>query len=143
MKPKHPGYKSAVKRLLEKSGRELGLDIQLIEVGPGWCRTAFALLPGHLTQGSYMSTGLQMLAAECTAAAAATTLIGADEATRTVEFRASLLRPAQSDQLVCSSRVLTPGSTLVVVGSEILASQEERTNVVAKSMVTLSITPKG
>jgi len=142
MKAKHPGYKSVVKRLLEQSGRELGLDIKLIEVGPGWCRTAFAPLPGQLAQGTYMSTGLQMLVAECTAAAAATTLIGADEATRTVEFRASLLRPAQSDRLECSSRVLTPGSTLVVVGSEILASQAERTNVVAKSMVTLSITPK-
>src|SRR5438093_5096057 len=143
MKAKHANYKLAVKRMLEQAGREYDLDIRLVDAGPGWCTTTFTLLPRHLQQGSHVSTGLQMLMAECTAAAAATTLIGEDELTRTVEFRANLLRPAQSDQLLCSSRVLTPGSLLLVAGSEIYSSHEERLNLVAKSMVTLSVTARG
>ncbi|MFL5732956.1 MAG: PaaI family thioesterase [Chloroflexia bacterium] len=142
MKSKDPNYKSAVKNLLEQTGQKYGLDLQLLEVGPGWCRAGFAFAPGCVPEGLQISTGLQMLLAECTAAAAATTLIGEDEATRTVEFRASLLRPAEGAQLICTSRVLTPGSTLVVAGSEIFTPQEERLNLVAKSMVTLSITGK-
>jgi acyl-coenzyme A thioesterase PaaI-like protein len=142
MKAKHPNYRLAVTSMLEQAGRAFGLDIQLLEVGPGWCRTGFTLLPGQLLQGPYISTGFQVLMAEWTAAAAATTLIGEDESTRTVEFRANLLRPAQGDQLLCSSRVLTPGSTLLVAGSEIFASREEGLSLVAKLMVTLSITAK-
>jgi acyl-coenzyme A thioesterase PaaI-like protein len=142
MKAKHPNYKSAVKSLLDQAGHAFGLDIQLLDVGLGSCRTSFTLLPGHLLQGPFISPSLQMLVAEYTAAAAATTLIGEDDTTRTVEFRVSLLRSAPAGDLVCSSRVLTPGSTLVVVGSEIFTSQEERQSLVAKSLVTLSITGK-
>ncbi len=114
------------------------LGIRLVTVGPGICETELDVEPRHLQQDGFVHAGVQAAMADHTAGGAAATLIEPDHMVLTVEFKINLLRAAKGKRLTCQSKVLKPGSRLIVVESEILCKHEGTLKLVSKTTASIA-----
>jgi len=138
-----------VKKLHEMSREELerifnavpfvaNLGIRLVTVGAGICKTELDVEPRHLQQDGFIHAGVQATMADHTAGGAAATLIEPGHMVLTVEFKINLLRAAKGERLVCRSKVLKPGSRLIVVESEVLCENEGTSKLVSKTTASIA-----
>lgn len=93
----------------------------------------------HLQQNGFVHAGVQATLADHTAGAAASTLVADGCYVMTVEFKVSLLRSAQGEQLICRAKVLKPGKQFSFVESEVFCVAAGAKRLVAKASATLAI----
>ena len=115
------------------------LGIRLVTVGPGICETELDVERRHLQQDGYVHAGVQATMADHTAGGAAATLIDSGALVLTAEFKINLLRAAKGERLTCRSKVLKPGSQLIVVESEVLCENEGTTKLVSKTTASIAV----
>ncbi len=77
--------------------------------------------------------------ADHTAGGAAATIIESDHIVLTVEFKINLLRAAKGERLTCRSKVLKPGSRLIVVESEVLCENDGTSILVSKTNASMAV----
>jgi len=116
------------------------VGIEFVQAGDGWCETSLTLLPRHLRADGTVHSGVLSLLLEHTAELAGLTLVCENKSVRIVEIKANLLCPARGIKLRCRSQVVRQGSMILGVGSEIFAHNQRRKTLVARALVTLSIT---
>jgi len=136
-----PAAIANVQAIFERSAftRELGVTLE--GIGAGWCATSLAIVPRHLQQNDFVHAGVQATLADHTGGAAAGTLAPAGFAVLSVEFKINLLRPAVGQTLRCHATVLKAGRTLIIVESEVYATQDEHEKLVSKATITLAVVP--
>jgi len=66
-------------------------------------------------------------------------VIASDQIVLTAEFKINFLRAGKGDKLTCKSTILKPGNTLSVVESEVYAHTQDKTVLISKAMVTVSV----
>ena len=115
------------------------LGIRLVSLGSGTCETKLDVEPRHLQQDGFVHAGVQATMADHTAGGAAATMIEPDHIVLTVEFKINLLRAAKGDRLTCRSKVLKPGSRLIVVESEVLCEVEGTSKLVSKTTASMAV----
>jgi uncharacterized protein (TIGR00369 family) len=91
----------------------------------------------HRQQDDFIHAGVMATMADHTAGYAAFTTV--DEAFQilTIEFKVNFLRPAHGEALVCRSRVIREGSTIIISESEVFDCRDSEEVIVAKALVTL------
>ena len=114
--------------------------IELVQAGDGWSETLLTLTSRHLRDDGTVHSGVLSLLLEHTAELAGLTLVHGDKSVRIVEIKANLLRPARGIKLRCRSQVVRQGSMILGVGSEIFAHNQRQKILVARALVTLSVT---
>jgi len=115
------------------------LGIRLVGIAPGMCETQLDIGPRHLQQNGFVHAGVQATMADHTAGGAAATLAEPNRVVLSIEFKINLLRAARGERLTCTSTVLKPGSQVMVVESEILCHQGDKSKLVSKTTVSLAI----
>ena len=115
------------------------LGRRLVSLGSGTCATELAVELRHLQQNGFVHAGVQATMADHTDGGAAATLIEPGHIVLTAEFKINLLRAAKGERLTCRSKVLKPGSRLIVVESEVLCENEETSKLVSKTTVTIAV----
>ncbi|MCH9004414.1 MAG: PaaI family thioesterase [Proteobacteria bacterium] len=115
------------------------LGIRLVSLGSGTCETELDVEPRHLQQDGFVHAGVQATMADHTAGGAAATMIEPDHIILTAEFKINLLRAAKGDQLTCRSKVLKPGSRLIIVESEVQCENEGTSKLVSKTTVSIAV----
>ena len=73
---------------------------------------------------------------------AAFSLMPADVAVLTVEYKINLLRPAKGERLIARGRVVRSGKTLTVCSGDVFAQEGDRENVVATMLSTIMAVPQ-
>jgi uncharacterized protein (TIGR00369 family) len=68
---------------------------------------------------------------------AALTLMPAEAAVLTVEFKVNLLAPGRGEAIVARARVLKPGRTLTVVRGDVVALERGEERLVATMLATM------
>ena len=139
MKKLHELPREELERIFTAAPFVANLGIRLVSLGSGTCATALVDAPRHLQQDGYVHAGVQATMADHTAGGAAATLIEPDHMILTAEFKINLLRAAKGERLTCRSKVLKPGSRLIVVESEVLCENEGSSKLVSKTTATIAV----
>ena len=98
---------------------------------------------GDLTQQhGFIHAGVVATILDSACGYAAFSLMPADVAVLTVEYKINLLRPAQGDRLVARARVVRAGKTLTVCAGDAVAQASGRENAVATMLATVMAVPQ-
>lgn len=91
----------------------------------------------HRQQDGFIHAGVMATMADHTAGYAAFTTVPEHFQILTIEFKVNFLRPAYGHALVCRSRVIRPGSQIIISESEVFDQRERGEILAAKALVTL------
>ncbi len=139
MKKLHELPHEELERIFNAAPFVANLGIRLESLGSGTCETELDVEPRHLQQDGFVNAGVQATMADHTAGGAAATIIEPDHIVLTIEFKINLLRIAKGERLTCRSKVLKPGSRLIVVESEVLCENDGTSILVSKTNASMAV----
>ncbi len=119
--------------------RTIGAEITL--VGPGAVTIELPYRRDLTQQHGFFHAGITSTIADSAAGYAAYSLFPAESSVLTVEFKISLLAPAEGERLIASAQVKKPGRTLTVCEFEVVALKGGRRTVCALGLETLICLP--
>jgi uncharacterized protein (TIGR00369 family) len=109
-----------------------------VRLEPGRFVARIRILPHHLQQDGYVHAGVVSTLADHTAGYAAFSLVPRDRRILTVEYKISLVAPADGEELECRAAVIKPGARILVVESEVLSVRGDSAKLVAKALLTMA-----
>jgi len=139
VKELHELPREELERIFNAAPFVANLGIRLVSLGSGTCESELDVESRHLQQDGFVHAGVQATMADHTAGGAAATLIEAGHTVLTVEFKINLLRAAKGQQLTCRSKVLKPGSRLIVVESEVFSENDGTETLVSKTTASMAV----
>jgi len=107
------------------------------DVRRGFFQSKVKIEDEHRQQDGFIHAGVMATMADHTAGYAAFTTVGEEFQILTIEFKVNFLKPAYGEALVCRSRVIRGGNTIIVSESEVFDIREGQEILAAKAMVTL------
>jgi uncharacterized protein (TIGR00369 family) len=113
------------------------LGCRLVRVVAGEAEIEVPCRQDLTQQHGYVHAGVVAAIADTACGIAAFTLMPADAAVLSVEFKLNLLAPAAGDRLVARGRVLRPGRTLTACTGEVVAVAGGRETLVASMLATM------
>ncbi|MCO5339066.1 PaaI family thioesterase [Delftia tsuruhatensis] len=113
----------------------LGAELSLLE--PGAVDVCLDWAPGLTQQHGFLHAGMVSTALDSACGYAGLTLMPADAAVLTIEFKINLLAPAKGQRFRMEGRVLKPGSTITVTEGRAYAIDEGREKLIATMGCTL------
>lgn len=136
--PRDPGYDNRVRTSFGRQSAMATLGISIEDVGPGWVEFGFERRESLTQQHGLVHAGVIATAMDSACGYAAFSLMPADAAVLTVEYKINLLNPADSDQYLVNGWVVKPGRTLTVCQAETTPVGETRaTAVMTATIMTL------
>jgi len=137
LEPRDPQFEQRVRESFARQGamETLGACLTRIEAGAVDIELPWALT---LTQQhGFVHAGMVATALDSACGYAAFTLMPADAAVLTIEFKINLLAPAQGQNFRMEGRVLKPGRTITVCEGRAYALQDGHEKLVATMGCTL------
>jgi uncharacterized protein (TIGR00369 family) len=113
------------------------LEIEMTHLDAGEVQLTMAPNPAYTQQHGFMHAGIITTALDSACGYAAFTLMPAEAAILTVEFKTSLLAPAKGERFLFRGRVVKPGRTLTFCEAEALALEGSREKLIATMTGTL------
>ena len=107
----------------------LGAELSLLE--PGAVDVCLDWAPGLTQQHGFLHAGMVSTALDSACGYAGLTLMPADAAVLTIEFKINLLAPAKGQRFRMEGRVLKPGRTITVTEGRAYAIDEGREKLIA------------
>ena len=96
------------------------------DVRRGYFQSRVKIEDQHRQQDGFIHAGVMATMADHTAGYAGFTTVGEEIQILTVEFKVNFLKPAHGEALVCRSKVIRGGNTIIISESEVLISEMER-----------------
>lgn len=115
--------------------RTLGIEIARLE--PGEIELAMPYNRAYTQQDGYMHAGIMTTALDSACGYAAFSLMPADAAVLTVEFKTNLIAPAKGETFRFRAQVVKPGKTLTVCEARAFAIANGEERLVATMTGTL------
>jgi len=133
--PLDPNYDERVRASFDAQAMMHSLGITIAGLGPGWIDLEFDHQDQFTQQHGFIHGGAISTALDSACGYAAFSLMAADAAVLTVEFKVNLLRPAKADRYRASGVVVKTGRTLTV--SQAVATPAEGGDAIAVMTGTL------
>ena len=115
--PSDPEFRARVRASFARQAMMRSLGITIADLGPGWIELEFDHDDRFTQQHGFAHAGLVATAMDSACGYAALTLMPADAAVLTVEYKINLLRPADAIRYRTSATVVKPGRTLTICQS--------------------------
>lgn len=135
--PRTADYRARVEASFNRQQAMHTLGITLARVIPGEVELALAYHPTLTQQHGFIHAGVISTALDSACGYAAFSLMPADAAVLTVEFKVNLLSPAKGESFTFTGTVLKPGRALTVAQGEALAWQGGERKLIAQMTATL------
>lgn len=116
--------------------------LEVVCVGKGRFEAQLRPGPQHAQKDGFVHAGMLATMADHTAGYAAYTLVAENITILTIELKINYFKPAVGDRIVCRSKVIHQGRTILVAESELFAVTAENEKRVSKATVTLMAVPK-
>jgi uncharacterized protein (TIGR00369 family) len=121
-----PEVVARIERSFARQAAMATIGAALQRVAPGRVEIALAHRPALTQQHGFVHAGVVATALDSACGYAAYTLMPADAAVLTVEFKINLLAPARGPRLLMVGEVLKRGRTISVVEGRALQAPEDR-----------------
>ena len=134
--PKDPDFEARVRTSFARQTAmaTLGIEITGLTAGEVELRMPYA---AAYTQHGFMHAGIITTALDSACGYAAFSLMPADAAVLTVEFKTNLIAPARGDYFLFRARVVKPGRTITVCDAQAFAVEGGKEKLVATMTGTL------
>jgi uncharacterized protein (TIGR00369 family) len=135
--PADPAFASRVRDSFGKQRLLATLGATLERVAPGEVDIRLPFREDLTQQHGFLHAGAMTSVVDTACGYAALTLMPADVAVLTVEFKVNLLAPGKGEAVIARARVVKPGRTLTVVRGDVLALERGEQRLVATMLATM------
>lgn len=135
--PQVADWSARVRDSFARQGAMQTIGARLALVEPGCVAIELDWAQGLTQQHGFLHAGMLATALDSACGYAGFTLMAADAAVLTVEFKINLLAPAKGQRFRMVGQVLKPGRTISVVEGRALAFDDGREKLVATMQCTL------
>jgi uncharacterized protein (TIGR00369 family) len=119
--PQDANYSERVRASFARQRVMQTLGIEIAQLEPGEIELTMPYALAYTQQHGFMHAGIITTALDSACGYAAFSLMPADAAVLTVEFKTNLIAPAKGESFVFRAWVVKPGRTLTVCGAQALA----------------------
>lgn len=135
--PKDPDFRARVEASLARQGamRSLGISIERLEAGE--IELSMPYNAAYSQQHGFIHAGIIATALDTACGYAAFSLMPADAAVLTIEFKTNLLAPAKGERFTFRGHVVKPGRTITVCEAKSLAHGESGDRLIATMTATI------
>jgi uncharacterized protein (TIGR00369 family) len=135
--PQDPNFQQRVRASFARQQVMQTLGVEILRLEPGEIELSMPHDPAYTQQHGFMHAGILAAALDSACGYAAFSLMPADAAVLTVEFKTNLLAPARGDRFFFRARVVKPGKTLTVCEAQAFAVAGSGERLVASMTGTL------
>ncbi len=135
--PQDPNFDARVRASFACQKVMATLGIKISQLSPGTIELTMPYAASYTQQHGFIHAGIITTALDSACGYAAFSLMSASVGVLTVEFKTSLLAPAQGERFVFQAQVVKPGKTLTFCEAKALA---ERANAEPRLVATMSAT---
>ncbi len=135
--PQDPNFQNRVRASFARQRVMQTLGIEIARLEPGEIELTMPHDPAYTQQHGFMHAGIVAAALDSACGYAAFSLMPAEAAVLTVEFKTNLLAPAKGERFLFRGRVIKTGRTLTVCEAEAVALAGDEERLVATMTGTL------
>jgi uncharacterized protein (TIGR00369 family) len=136
-----PDFEERVRSSFNKQKLMSAIGAELTRLRPGEAEISLLYRDDLTQQHGFVHAGIIATIVDTACGYAAFSLMPADMAVLTVEYKINLLSPAVGEHFLARGRVLRPGKTLSVCTGEVVAYQQGKGKTVATMLATLMALP--
>lgn len=119
--PQDPNFQQRVRASFARQRVMQTLGIEITRLEAGEIELAMPYDPAYTQQHGFLHAGIITTALDSACGYAAFSLMSAEAAVLTVEFKSNLLAPAKAQRFAFRGRVVKPGRTLTVCDAQAFA----------------------
>jgi uncharacterized protein (TIGR00369 family) len=134
---KDPEYQARVRASFERQEAMKTLRIEIVRLEPGDIELAMPYSDCYTQQHGFVHAGIVATALDSACGYAAFSLMPADAAVLTVEFKINLVAPARGERFLFGARVVKAGRTITVCEGRAVAVDAEGEKLVATMTGTM------
>lgn len=135
--PSDPDFERRVRASFAEQRVMTTLGARLAHLAPGEVDVVLPFRPDLTQQHGFLHAGITTTIVDSACGYAALSLMPADAAVLTVEFKVNLLAPAQGERFLARGRIVKPGRTVTVAAGEVLALTGGEERLVATMTATI------
>ena len=135
--PKDPNFETRVRASFARQTAMATLGIEMTALAAGEIELRLPYAAAYTQQHGFVHAGIITTALDSACGYAAFSLMPADAAVLTVEFKTNLVAPARGEYFLCRAQVLKPGRTLTVCDAQAYAVEGGKKKLVATMTGTL------
>jgi uncharacterized protein (TIGR00369 family) len=135
--PSDPSYAARVRSSFERQAVMATFGATLVRVAPGEVDIEWPYRPELAQQHGFLHAGILATLLDSACGYAAFSLMPADAAVLSVEFKLNLLAPAAGERFAARARVIRPGRTLTVCEADAWAFRNGAEKRVATMLGTM------
>lgn len=136
-----PDFEKRVRASFSRQRLMTTIGAELTRVSPGEAEISLPYRDDLTQQHGFVHAGIIATLADTACGYAAFSLMPADVAVLTVEYKINLMAPAVGDRFLARGRVIRPGKTLSVCAGEVMAYQQGKKKTVATMLATMMALP--
>jgi uncharacterized protein (TIGR00369 family) len=137
LKPRDPTWEARIRNGFARQSFMATIGARIVALSPGMCELELPFRADLCQQHAYVHGGVIAAIADTSAGFAAATLMPADAAVLTVEFKINLIAPAEGERFRARGEIVRAGRTLTVVESEVSAEKDGTWRPVAQLLGTM------
>ena len=136
-----PDYENRVRASFCRQKLMGVIGAALTRLAPGEAEVSLPYRDDLTQQHGFVHAGIIATIADTASGYAAFSLMPADAAVLTVEYKINLISPAVGELFIARGRVIRPGKQLSVCTAEVMAYQQGQGKMVATMLATLMALP--
>ena len=135
--PKDPNFRERVAASFQRQAVMHTLGIEIAGLVPGETELTMPYAQPYTQQHGFVHAGIITTALDSACGYAAFSLMPADAAVLTVEFKTNLLAPAKGERFIFRGKVIKPGRTLTICDASAFAIEGASERLIATMTGTL------
>ena len=135
--PRDPEFEQRVRASFARQQVMATLGAELLEVSPGVVAIGMPFRKEFTQQHGFLHAGIVATLLDSACGYAAFSLMPADAAVLSVEFKINLLAPARGERFTARAEVIKPGRTITVVQASAFATEGGEKRLVASMQASI------